>query len=173
MKIKKPTGKGTLGGAFLLLAFLSMLPINGCITTGEIVLPDNPQSIAIPIVENRTFEYGAEERITDILIQEFLRDGRLEVVSREKADLLLEVDLTEYQLEQISVDNEEQTVVYRLNTALRATLVDQRSGDLLFEDEPFTESGVFFLSNEPSIRREETVYIRISEAMISRLLEGW
>ncbi len=157
---------------------LSILTIGllggGCrVHTGEIILPDRPRTIAVPIVRNKTFEYGAEERLTDILIQELMRDGRLRVVSEGRADLELQVVLTRYDLKKVSLDRDEQAVVFNLDTAVTATLKDLRSGKVFDQDRKFEESGVFFLSNQPQTRREEQIYVRLAEAMISQMLEGW
>ena len=145
----------------------------GCVHTGGVALPDNPRTIAVPIVENRTLEYGAEERITDVLVQEFLRDGRLEVVPRRAADLQLEATLVRYRLRPLSYNAEEQAIAFELETRLLATLTDRRSGEVLLQDEPFEEKGVFFLSNRPEARREEQIYRRLAEGIIARLLDDW
>jgi len=148
--------------------------VAGCtVRTGQIVLPDHPMSIAIPLAVNKTYEYGVEERVTDILVQEFIRDGRLQVVPADKADLRLETVIDRYRLKTVSVNEQEQAVVFNLDTRLKVTLKDRRTGKVLFQDEPFEESGVFFLSNQPQSRREEQIYIRLAESIISQLLEGW
>lgn len=156
---------------FLLLA--ALFGANGCVHTGSVALPEGARSIAVPIVENRTLEYGAEERLTDALVQEFLRDGRLEVLPSRAADLQLEAALVRYQLRALSYDAEEQAVAFQLQTRLLVTVTDRRSGKRLLEEEPFEESGVFFLSNRPEARREEQIYRRLAQALISRLLDGW
>jgi hypothetical protein len=145
----------------------------GCLHTAPVVLPDNPQSISIPIAVNRTFEYGVEERITDVFVQEFYRDGRLDVFSQEKADLLLMLTVTRYDLHPLSYDSGEQAVSFNLRTDIEVSLKDLRTGKMLAEKVPFSENGVYFLANEPGARREEQVYTRLAEAVISRLLEGW
>ena len=150
-----------------------LLGISGCLRTAPIVLPDDPQTIAIPIVDNRTLEYGAEERVTDVLVQEFIRDGRLQVVPREEADMVLDATLEQYHLRPLTFDENEQAVSYNLSTRLTVTLRDQRPGAVFTQREIFEEQGVFFLSNQPGLRREEQVYRRIAEAVISRFLEGW
>lgn len=160
-------------GRTALLWSAYLLWATGCVHTGSVALPDNPRTIAVPIVENRTLEYGAEERLTDMLVQEFLRDGRLEVVPRRAADLRLEATLVRYQLRALSYNAEEQAIAFELETRLLATLTDQRSGEVLLQDEPFEEKGVFFLSNRPEARREEQIYRRLAEGVIGRLLDDW
>lgn len=141
--------------------------------TAAIVLQDNPQSISVAIVENRTLEYGAEERVTEALVQEFIRDGRLQVTSRRRADLLLDAKLIRYQMEPVGYNERGDAVVFNLETRLMVSLKDARSGEILFEEESFEDKGVFFLSNQPGERREERVFARLAESVISRLLDGW
>jgi hypothetical protein len=47
------------------------------------------KSIAIPTFENETAEFGLAERVTDVLITGFQRDGTLRVTSNEQADAIL------------------------------------------------------------------------------------
>lgn len=190
--------------------------ITGCVRMGTIVLPYQPQTIHIPIAVNKTYEYGVEERVTDVLVQEFIRDGRLKVVESDQADLLLQVTIDKYDLQTITVDDQEEAVVFRLDTRVLATLVDQRqemvsvyktrtaeTGDseqrqkllslgsletdswtsnkaeqrevvVYYQpDMPFSQNGVFFLSNQPQTRREEQIFVLLAEDMISKLLENW
>ena len=114
-----------------------------------------------------------EERVTDVLVQEFIRDGRLRVVSTSQADLQLDAKLLRYDLKTVSLDQTEEAVVFRLDTELDLTLKDLRTGQILVKDEHFKESGDFFLSNQPSAQREEQIYIRMAESIISRVLQHW
>jgi citrate lyase gamma subunit len=153
--------------------FLLLLTGSGCRRIQGTVLENEPRSVAIPIVVNKTYEYGVEERITDILVQEFIRDGRLRVTDRSSADLVLSATVDEYKLRTVNVNERDQAVVFRLNTRIVASLYDSRAGKWIYQNERFDESGVFFLANQPQSRREEQVYVRLSEDIISRFLEGW
>jgi len=53
------------------------------------ILPTTIASIYIPIFENRSYEPGLEEELTRFAQEEFLVDGRLDVVRREDADAVL------------------------------------------------------------------------------------
>jgi hypothetical protein len=53
------------------------------------VLPNTIHSIYIPIFENQSYEPGLEEKLTRLAVEEFLADGRLDVVRRGDADVVL------------------------------------------------------------------------------------
>jgi hypothetical protein len=73
---------------FSLFSLALALCLSGCYTfrgqtAGAI------KSIAIPTFENETAEFGLAERVTDVLITGFQRDGTLRVTSNEQADAIL------------------------------------------------------------------------------------
>jgi hypothetical protein len=40
-------------------------------------------------------------------------------------------------------------------------------------EQTFSDQGTFFLSNVPGGRREDDVYRRIADSIVSRLIEEW
>jgi hypothetical protein len=136
-------------------------------------LPDHVESIAIPTFVNRTLEYGAEEPLTAVFIHEFQQDGRLRIEKRDRADALLLGTITRYDLDPVGFNRDDRVAVSRLDATIEVTVIDQVTGKALLEDEPFSGSGSFFLTSDPSERRERDVFIRMADELISRLIEGW
>lgn len=160
------------GGNFVLL--LTLVVLLGCGTVGVRTLPPQYQTVFIRMSNNSTLEYGAEERLTDSLVEEFQRDGRMRQVNDwQDADLVLEVNITKYNLRSIALNNDNRTAGRDLQLTVSAGARDPHSGLWVMPEQIFSDSGVFFLSNTPSGRREDDVYRRIGERIISRLLEGW
>jgi hypothetical protein len=56
-------------------------------------LPTWVREVYIPIFENRSYEPHIEELATRLTQEAFLADGRLGVVSRERADLIVRVEI--------------------------------------------------------------------------------
>jgi hypothetical protein len=119
-------------------------------------------------------EYGAEERITEAFVREFERDGRLSQVNDwREADLVLELDIVRYNLRSVALNNDNRTVGRNLELTVNAGVRDPKSGLWVMPERAFSDSGVFFLSNTPNGRREDDVYRRVAERVISTLIEGW
>lgn len=156
------------------LAFMVVLVCTGCGTVGVRTLPSNYQSIFVRVANNSTLEYGAEERLTESLVEELQRDGRLQQVAEwQDADMVLEVNITKYNLRSVVLDNDNRTAGRNLEVTVEAEAKDPRSGLSVMPKQEFSSSGIFFLSNTPGGRREDDVYRRIGEEIISRLIEGW
>jgi len=155
-----------------LLAALSLL--SGCVTfSGRAGLPEHVRSIAVPTFTNRTLEYGAEEPMTAVVIHEFQQDGRLRIVKRPEADAVLLGTIVKYELSPIGFDREDRLTVSRLDTAVEVTVTDELTGEPILDGVTFSSSGTFFLTADPSDRRERDIFIRLADDILSRLIEGW
>jgi len=77
--------------------FLSVIILAGCaVKLRKVTLPERIKSVYIPMCKNISFQPGIEEYATNYLIEEFVADGRLNVVEKKYADALLEVVLKDY-----------------------------------------------------------------------------
>ncbi|MCA9410851.1 MAG: LptE family protein [Candidatus Omnitrophica bacterium] len=156
--------------AFLLIAFLLI----GCGSAPVRTLPAEYKTVFIDVANNKTLEYGAEERLTEALVREFQRDGHLRQVSEwRQADLILEVSITQYDLDTVTLDNDNRAAGRNLVVTVEAQARSPQTGVTVMPKKEFTSSGTFFLSNVPGGRREEDVYRKIAESLIATLIEGW
>ncbi|MCG3196183.1 MAG: hypothetical protein GHCLOJNM_00655 [bacterium] len=146
----------------------------GCGAAGVRSLPPQYETVFIRMAKNSSLEYGAEERLTESMVEEFQRDGRLRQVDDwRNADLILELDIAEYLLQPVALNNDNRTAGKSLSLSVRAGARDPNTGLWVMPEQTFSDRGVFFLSNVPSGRREDDVHRRIAEQIISRLIEGW
>ncbi|MCX7017344.1 MAG: LPS assembly lipoprotein LptE [Candidatus Sumerlaeota bacterium] len=100
-------------------------------------LPEWVHKVYVPIFENKSTEPGLEEIGTRMAIEEFLADGRLEVVSQPKdADLVVKVKLQDYNS---TVNNfERDRFSYNSIIAVRASVALYEPGNL---KTPFSSLG--------------------------------
>ena len=61
-------------------------------------LPASINSVYIPMIENLSYEPGVEEKLTRMIVEEFWADGRLDVVRRGNADVVLVGKLRKFQI---------------------------------------------------------------------------
>ncbi|MCC6544999.1 MAG: LptE family protein [Nitrospirae bacterium] len=62
------------------------------------------KSLFIPVFENKTMEPIIEEDLTVAVVREFLKDGRIEVVDKSKADMILKGSVVSYKETPVSFD---------------------------------------------------------------------
>lgn len=147
----------------------------GCAGSREhLALPfQKVNSVAITFAKNKTMEPGLEERVTDILVQEFQRDGRFQVKDPYEADVLIEPVITKYAYVPATYDDDLNPIAWGLDTTVAFTVTDRATGQTLMRDRPFSSSGRFVRSQFPGTRREDEAYRVITEEFISACFEGW
>lgn len=119
----------TLGLGLLPLVALALLPGCAGYRLGS-MLPDDIKSVYIPTFVNKTKEPLVEVETTQKALEEFQRDGSLEVAaSAESADAVLEATVVYYGLDPLSYRRDKRTATreYRLN--LVASIVMKRTSD--------------------------------------------
>jgi hypothetical protein len=111
---------------------------------------DEFSTIAVPIVENDTFERGIEFEITDAVIKEIERRTPYRVVDQSRADTILTGRIVRAELNKLSrsrLTGLSEEVV--LSVTMDFTWRDRRTNRTLVERRSFTGSGLF-LPSTPS-----------------------
>ena len=90
-KISVPTA------GLLAVLTLAILAATGCQSVSPVrTLPSWVRGIYVPMVKNSSYEPGLEEIVTPLIQEEFLADGRLAVVPRSIADLIVSAEITDW-----------------------------------------------------------------------------
>jgi len=164
---------------FFILSFLAA--IQGCgyhLVGHDSNLPPDVRSIAIPTFVNSSSEPGIETTFTQLVRDEFIRDGRLKVASAKRADWLLNGRIQEYSLKPVSFDSSDNVTAYWIEMTLVVELLDNRNQKKIFErtfhphwDYQVT-SGVT-LSNIRRVEGINNAAMDFGRTLISLIIEGF
>lgn len=159
--------------------------------------------MAIPVFENKTLEPIVEEELTPAIIREFIRDSRVEVVSRSQAGLVLQGSVTSYKETPLSFDQKQNALEYRITAITHLILVRQDrdatptgrldipvppagssngsphgSGEILWERD-ITESAEYRASSDVMSTRVakllalQEIARNLAQDATDRVLQGW
>ncbi|MBI4638907.1 MAG: LptE family protein [Candidatus Rokubacteria bacterium] len=140
-------------------------------------LPAHLRTVAVPVFTNRTSEPAVENFLTSAVVEAFSTNGRLEVVTPETADAILEGEITGYSVESIAFDSRANVRLYRLIVVMNLRFRDVRRNALLFERNGLREQADFRVQGAVSetISREETALraaaIDIARSVVSFAIE--
>jgi TolB-like protein len=98
-------------------------------------LQSNIRTIAIPIFENKTTEFGVPEDITDALINQFTQDNTLKVVDRRTADSILEGIIENVREQAGAYNQQEQVQEIRVYIRVKARFEDLKKNNVIWEEE--------------------------------------
>lgn len=126
--------------AVLLIAAMTISggTLSGCgyYSFSGATIPEHLGTISIPIAEDNTISTltGLDDRMTELLVDRFVRQTRLSLESDvEQADALLEVTLAQYRNVPTSVSGDEQATRNRITISARALYTDRTSGETLLD----------------------------------------
>lgn len=120
--------------AVLLLASSCGYHLSG---TGGLV-PEGAKLLAVPVFINGTNEPYVDMEVTRAVVQEFLTDGRLKVVSPEEAELVLHGKVTKYEVLPLSFTAYAHIQQYKVRLTVEARLEDLRTKKVLWHEQGIT-----------------------------------
>jgi len=161
----------------------------GCAYTPVEILPKHIKSITVPNFINKTARYGIESKLTDAVIEEFIRDGHLSIAKKKDADALLTGEIVTYVLEPLSYDAQEVVEQYKLWVVVNLSFQDLTTGELLWEEKRESVEGNLIGGIEGDVRyyvtpragrRVETeeeaqdrLVVELADRIVRRTVYGW
>src|SRR4051795_13456986 len=67
---------------------------------------EDVKTVAVPIFQNKTFRRGVEFQLTRALVQQIEAKSLYKVVPKERADTILDGEITEVRLQNVSTDSQ-------------------------------------------------------------------
>jgi hypothetical protein len=137
-------------------------------------VPGDIKSIAIPLFENQTAEFGIQETITDALVAGFQREGILRIVDEARADailhgIIMRIDDTPY-----TYNTGEQVSEYQFRITCEITLENARTAEELWK-QTFTAWGNYEYKGSLADRQigiDEAVQ-KLTEDILNRIVSNW
>ncbi|MGD9874256.1 MAG: LPS assembly lipoprotein LptE [Kiritimatiellia bacterium] len=156
-----------------------MLNLSGCVgyQLGS-MLPDDIRTVCIPTFVNKTDEANIEIETTQAAIREFQKDGSLQVVSCEEADVILDVVLKVYDLEPISYGKDRETTAEEYRVWITASYVlRRRADDTVVSEAPGVRGqSTFEFTGDLSLMKRTALPATardLAHEIVERVVEAW
>jgi hypothetical protein len=166
---------GLSGG--LLVTVLSALLAGGCGYTLMGDLPGHLKTVSVPVFKNRSSEAGAEATITAAVVNAFATNGRLRVVPLDKADSVLEGEITNYSVQSLTYDSKLNLRSYQLTVSMDVRFRDLKTEEVLWQQSGLVERVSFDVAGQVSdtISREEGAVkqaaLEIGRKVVNRVVD--
>jgi hypothetical protein len=165
---------------FYALVFASAV-LSGCASPyapAPQILPAHIKKVYIRPIINNTTQYGLEEKLLLRIIDEFVRDGRLEVVnSEDRADGVLVVEVNRYILQPLTYDANLVTQQYKLWILLNAYFIDKANNVTLWSEPNLEGIQIYY---DPSLaggmseeEARQIIWDNLSRDITKRTIEGF
>jgi hypothetical protein len=166
------------GQRALLLSMLCCLAVVGCGVysfSGD-ALPSHIRTVAVPLFENQTAEYGIRENITDQIIDRLVADGRLRVVGREAADSVIRGVVVDYKNQAYTFDKSENVQEYIVRIYVDVSYEDVQKRKVIWEEERMEGWGTYDVQGdtlEVEEQGRERAIAKLAQDIFSKTVAGW
>lgn len=134
----------------------------------------NIKTIAVPVFEDRTAEFGVKERLSNAIVQEFTRDNTLKLADRRVADSVLLGALLSVQ-ESAGVYNQQESVQeVRVTVTVQLKYEDVKKRKTLWETQ-LSQFGSYSPSSASSSRQaaiDEAIQ-KIANEVRNKTVSDW
>ncbi len=181
MRRERGMGKGCRT-VLLLFVLLAAASCGYRLSGTGLLVPEGSRTIAVPAFINDTNEPYVDVEVTKAVTDEFLADGRLQVVDLEVADLALRGTVVKYDVTALSYTAESYVQQYRVRLVVDATLQDLKTKKILWKESGieavFISDYAVTIGNVSATRIAKAAAIRkaaqdIAWTLRSRVLEGF
>ncbi|MDZ7312506.1 MAG: LPS assembly lipoprotein LptE [candidate division KSB1 bacterium] len=130
------------------------------------------KTIAVPVFEDRTAEFGIKEKLTNTIIQEFTRDNTLKIADRRAADSILQGTLLRVE-ERAGVYNPQETVQQiRIYLTVQMKYEDLKKRKTVWEGE-LTQFGAYAPGSTNRQAAIDEAIRKIATEVLNKTVSGW
>ena len=149
-----------------------LLLLVGCYTFNPAGKSDI-QAIAIERFDNKTTEYDLADRMTDLVIDEFLADGTMKVVSIENADAVLVGVLTGYLRKPYEYDDAGVVISYSVTLTFDLLLKNPNDNDAEIWREIMVQEGVYDVAGQTEQDAQNEAVELLIVKIINHTTKSW
>lgn len=130
------------------------------------------KSIAIEPFENRTTEFGFTDRLTEFVIEAFIKDGSMRVVSSASAEAILVAVLNRYERVPYKFNEQDQVLEYKVLMDFSVALRSPQDQSEFFTEQMHVE-GIYdaVLETEEDGQREAGG--QLVQAVLNKTTKSW
>ncbi len=131
------------------------------------------QSVAVPIFENRTTEFGLAETITSGVINGFIDDNQIKVVDQAAAEAILTGAIVEYKRKAYTFDETDRVTEYIVEIWVDAELTKKDGNASVWKAERMRAFGLYKADSEDEQLGQTRAIQKLSEDILNRTIKSW
>ena len=133
------------------------------------------KTVAVPIFDDRTAEFGIKEQLTNAVIAQFTRDNTLKIADRRVADALVQGTLIKVTEQAGVYTQQEQVQEIRVYLTAQIKFEDVKKRKTLWEEQ-ITQFGTYAPGSANTPDRQSAINEAISKIaaeVINKSVSGW
>ena len=132
-------------------------------------LPPHLKTVAVPLFDNRSPEFGVDQRITDAVIEAVTRDNTLKIADLSNADCILRGTLMRMEDRAGQYDSNEEASTYRITLTVQAVFEDLRKKTVIWQNS-FSAFGTYSTDRDAAITE---AIDKLTTDLINKMVSNW
>lgn len=132
-------------------------------------IPSYIKTVAIPLFEDRTAEFGIDQQLTDALIDAITQDNTLKIAGSREADSILKGTILRVEDSAGQYDQDEIASDFRVTITLKVAFEDAKKRKILWE-ETYARWGSYEDDRNEGIQE---ALEKLSTDILNRTVSGW
>jgi hypothetical protein len=170
---------------FLVCVAVFLMMISSCgyrFTPVGGIVPEGTKTIAILAFVNNTHEPYVDVEVTKAVVDEFITDGRLKVVSSESADLVLKGSVTQFDMTPSGYTPDNYVQSYTVSIGVNVSVEDMKTNKIIWQEpglgSVFVTSFSVTLGDITTTKIQKDTALKntsrdVASTLRSRLLDGF
>lgn len=129
-------------------------------------------SIAVPVFENDTAEFGLGEILTAGIIDGFVADNQVKILAANQAEAVLSGRVTDYQRKAYTFDENDQVNEYIVEILVAADLVKQNGEGNVWSQPSIRGFGIYPADSSETVGQRRAIE-KVTEDIINLTIRSW
>jgi hypothetical protein len=142
------------------------------------------KTIAIPLFDNQTDQYGIREDLTEKIAGRFVQDNTLKVVNEKIADSILRGTITKYSRESHTYDEQENIKEYIVRIWVKVSFEEKKDKKVIWKDDNMQGWGIYCVKacvdqsgnpkpDETEEDGKQRAIEKLAEDIVNKTVKGW
>jgi hypothetical protein len=131
------------------------------------------KTIAVPLFENQTDQYGIREDLTTDIANRFVQDNTLKVVNEKIADSILRGTITNYTREAYTYDENENVKEYIVRIWVNASFEEKKNNKVIWKEDNVQGWGIYSAQDETEDMGRQRALDKLAEDIVNKIVKGW
>lgn len=154
------------------LPFIVLFLLSCCGYTTRSILPSNYKSIAIPVATNETIKPGLAEALTDSLIVAFTHDRTLKLENIDRADLILDCAIKNYERSPQSYTANQEVIAWKIVLEVLAKTTERVNSEQIWQGN-VSISITYDDKTETEDQGIDKAIKKLSQEIVRKVLTSW
>jgi hypothetical protein len=130
-------------------------------------------SVAVPMFENQTAEFGLAEDLTKGIIDGFVEDNQIKVLGADAAEAVLTGRIVDYKRRAYTFDATDRVSEYIVEIWVTADLTKKGAAESVWAAERLRGFGSYKADSEDEQKGQERAIAKIAEDLLNRTIKNW